>query len=148
MRDVIDYYERFADETRLTAGASLLEFERTKEDPSRLLKTSGLLVVAAISRYASALDGLARSRAKDRNSLGFATRTCATVNTATTPTRWTTSRPRDSHRPEDLRQKMLSAGFDDVKVLGVEGAGWMVADFSSLGLTAPVARARFAPVGR
>jgi hypothetical protein len=35
------------------------------------------------------------------------------------------------HRPEDLRAELEAAGFADVQVVGVEGAGWMVADFDS-----------------
>jgi hypothetical protein len=35
------------------------------------------------------------------------------------------------HRPEDLRQELEEAGFDDVRVFGVEGPGWMMAEFET-----------------
>jgi ubiquinone/menaquinone biosynthesis C-methylase UbiE len=228
VRDVIDYYERFAEETRLTAGASLLEFERTKEILSRLLpkaparivdvggaagvysawlaelgyevhlvdaserligearrlnatlskpiasvsvadarrlpqpdgladvvlvmgplyhlteapdrdaalrearrvlKASGLMAVAAISRYASALDGLARSRAKDPAFVRIRDRDLRDGQHRNDTDRMDYFTTAYFHRPEDLRKEMLAAGLDDVSVLGVEGAGWMVVDF-------------------
>lgn len=228
MRDVNDYYERFAEETRLTAGASLLEFERTKEILSRLLpetparildvggaagvysawlaelgyevhlvdaserligearklnatlskpiasvsvadarqlpqpdgladvvlvmgplyhlteapdrdaalrearrvlKACGLMAVAAISRYASALDGLARSRAKDPAFVRIRDRDLRDGQHRNDTDRMDYFTTAYFHRPEDLRKEMLAAGLYDVSVLGVEGAGWMVVDF-------------------
>ena len=89
--------------------------------------------MAAISRYASALDGLARELAQ-RSGVRSASATaiCRTASTATTPASIDYFTTAYFHRPEDLRQEMLEAAeFDDVKVLGVEGAGWMVADFDA-----------------
>jgi hypothetical protein len=37
LRDVVTYYERFAEESRLDSGPSRLEFERTKEILARIL---------------------------------------------------------------------------------------------------------------
>ena len=230
VRDVIDYYEQYAEESRLAAGASRLEFERTKEILQRLLpkpparivdvggaagvysawlaglgyevhlvdaserlvgearklnatlakpiaslsvgdarslpqgdgfaevvlvmgplyhlteagdrlaalqearrvvKHGGWVAVAGISRYASALHGLASgvsrdpafARIRDRDLQNGQHR-----NDSDNIDYFTTAY---FHRPEDLRQEMLTAEFDDVKVLGVEGAGWMVADFDA-----------------
>ena len=33
------------------------------------------------------------------------------------------------HRPDDLSSELEAAGFQDVRVLGVEGPGWMLQDF-------------------
>jgi ubiquinone/menaquinone biosynthesis C-methylase UbiE len=227
-RDVVEYYERFAEEKRLTAGASRLEFERTKEillrllpkpparivdvggaagvysawlaglgydvhlvdaserligeasklnatlakpiasmrvadarqlpqpdgfadaalamgplyhlteatdrekalhEVRRVLKPSGLSIVAAISRYASALDGIARSRAKDPAFVRIRDQDLRDGQHRNDTDRMDYFTTAYFHRPEDLRQEMLAAGFDEVRVLGVEGAGWMVADF-------------------
>ena len=60
-RDVIDYYERFAEESRLAAGASRLEFERTKEILQRLLPTPPARIVdvgGAAGVYSAWLAGL------------------------------------------------------------------------------------------
>jgi len=228
VRDVIAYYEKFAEESRLAAGASRLEFERTKEilqrllpkaparivdvggaagvysawladlgyevhlvdaserligearklnatltrpiasvnvadarqlpqpdgfadvvlvmgplyhltqaadrdtalrEAHRVLKASGPLAVAAISRYASALHGLASGLSRDPAFARIRDRDLRDGqhrNDSGNIDYFTTAY---FHRPEDLREEMLAAGFDEVSVLGVEGAGWMVADF-------------------
>jgi ubiquinone/menaquinone biosynthesis C-methylase UbiE len=95
----------------------------------RVLRVSGLVVAAAISRYASALDGLARGLDSDPAFVGIRDRDLRDGqhrNDTDRPDYFTTAY---FHRPEDLRQELDAAGFDDVRVLGVEGPGWMVADF-------------------
>jgi len=95
----------------------------------RVLEASGLLVVAAISRYASALDGLARQltvdpafvRMRDRDLRDGQHR-----NDTVRPDYFTTSY---FHQPEDLRMELETAGCQDVRLLGVEGPGWIVSDF-------------------
>jgi ubiquinone/menaquinone biosynthesis C-methylase UbiE len=97
----------------------------------RVLTTSGLLVVAAISRYASTLDGLARSRAKDPAFTRIRDRDLLDGQHRNDTDKMDYFTTAYFHRPEDLRQEMRAAKFDGVKVLGVEGAGWMVADFDA-----------------
>ncbi len=95
----------------------------------RVLVVSGTVVVAAISRYASALDGLARKRAldpafvriRDQDLLDGQHR-----NEPNHPDYFTTAY---FHRPEDLQTEVEDAGFREVQVLGVEGPGWMLSDF-------------------
>ena len=61
VRDVIDYYEKFAEESRLAAGASRLEFERTKEILQRLLPKPPARIVdvgGAAGVYSAWLAGL------------------------------------------------------------------------------------------
>lgn len=227
-REVVSYYERFPEETRLASGASRLEFERTKEilerllpepparivdvggaagvysawlaglgyevhmvdaserligeasklnatlsppiasvrvadarllpqpdgfadvvlvmgplyhltetgdrekalhEAKRVLKPSGLAVVAAISRYASALDGLARSRGSDPAFVRIRDQDLRDGQHRNDTGRMDYFTTAYFHRPEDLRQEMLAVGFEAVSVLGVEGAGWMVHDF-------------------
>jgi hypothetical protein len=87
-------------------------------------------VTAAISRYASALDGLARKvldpaflRIRDQDlSDGQHRNPTDTLNYFTTAY---------FHRPEDLRAELEEAGFSAVEVMGVEGVAWMFADFES-----------------
>jgi ubiquinone/menaquinone biosynthesis C-methylase UbiE len=227
-RDVIDYYERFPEESRLSLGESQLEFERTKEilrrflpqpparivdvggaagaysmwlaalayevhlvdlserlvgearkasamrpkpiasmtvadarrlpqadafadavllmgplyhltdaverqaalaEARRVLKAGGRLVAAAISRYASALDGLARRRATDPAFVRIRDRDLRDGQHRNDTGQLAYFTTAYLHRPEDLHQELLAAGFDDVHVLGVEGAGWLFADF-------------------
>jgi SAM-dependent methyltransferase len=97
-------------------------------DARRVVADGGVVVAAAISRYASALDGLARKvldpafrRIRDQDLIDGQHR-----NTTGRPEYFTTAY---FHRPEDLRAELEDAGFSDVRVLGVEGVGWMFGDF-------------------
>jgi ubiquinone/menaquinone biosynthesis C-methylase UbiE len=105
--------------------------EAALREAHRVLVHTGLVVVAAVSRYASALDGLARGldvdpafvRMRDRD-----LREGQHRNEAGRVDYFTTAY---FHRPEDLRLELQNAGFDEVRVLGVEGPGWIAADFES-----------------
>jgi len=228
LRDVVTYYERFAEESRLDSGPSRLEFERTKEilarilpqapatvidvggaagvysawlaergyethlveisarlvkeaqqlnarlekpiaslsiadarslpqpdnfaaavllmgplyhlpsradrqtalaEALRVLVPSGLVVVAAISRYASALDGLARQLAVDPAFVRMRDRDLRDGQHRNNTERMDYFTTSYFHRPEDLRTELETTGFQDVRVLGVEGPGWIVSDF-------------------
>ena len=96
----------------------------------RVLGAPGVVVVAGISRYASALDGLARKltdpafvRIRDQDLADGQHR-----NEGNHPDYFTTAY---FHRPEDLQAELEDAGFEDVTVLGVEGPGWMLSDFEA-----------------
>ena len=95
----------------------------------RVLAPAGLVAVAAISRYASALDGLARGLGADEGFVRIRDRDLRDGqhrNDTGRPDYFTTAY---FHRPDDLREELEAAGFEDVGVYGVEGPGWMVADF-------------------
>ena len=95
----------------------------------RVLTPSGLVVVAAISRYASALDGLATkagvdpvfANIRDRDLIDGQHR-----NPTQHPAYFTTAY---FHRPEDLRRELEFAGFSEVSLWGVEGPAWLLPDF-------------------
>ena len=99
-------------------------------EPHRVLASSGMVVAAGISRYASALDGLSRKvlepaflRIRDQDLIdGQHRNPTDTLNFFTTAY---------FHRPEDLRAELEEAGFSAVEVMGVEGVAWMFADFES-----------------
>jgi len=100
-------------------------------EASRVLVGNGLVVVAAISRYASALDGLARKLSLDPQFVKIRDRDLADGqhrNATNNPEYFTTAY---FHRPDDLRSELEMAGFHDVRVLGVEGPGWMLHDFDA-----------------
>jgi ubiquinone/menaquinone biosynthesis C-methylase UbiE len=97
----------------------------------RVLAPTGTVVVAAISRYASALDGLARKLALDPQFVRIRDQDLIDGqhrNPTNTMDYFTTAY---FHRPEDLRAELQDAGFSDVRVLGVEGVAWMFSDFES-----------------
>ena len=97
----------------------------------RVLARDGIAVVAAISRYASALDGLARKLSLDPRFVEIRDQDLADGqhrNATGNADYFTTAY---FHRPDDLRSEMEGAGFREVRVLGVEGPGWMLQDFDA-----------------
>jgi ubiquinone/menaquinone biosynthesis C-methylase UbiE len=97
----------------------------------RVLGPAGRVVVAGISRYASALDGLASkagvdpvfAKIRDQDLIDGQHR-----NATRHPGYFTTAY---FHRPEDLRGELEEAGFQELSILGVEGPGWLLADFDA-----------------
>jgi ubiquinone/menaquinone biosynthesis C-methylase UbiE len=95
----------------------------------RVLTDGGLVVTAAISRFASALDGIRCRRAHDPAFVAMRDRDLADgvhINATKHPEYFTTSY---FHKPDELQRELETAGFLDVNVVGVEGPGWLVADF-------------------
>ena len=94
----------------------------------RVLARDGIAVVAAISRYASALDGLARKLSLDPRFVKIRDRDLVDGqhrNDTNNADYFTTAY---FHRPDDLRSELEAAGFGDVRILGVEGPAWMLPD--------------------
>jgi GrpB-like predicted nucleotidyltransferase (UPF0157 family)/ubiquinone/menaquinone biosynthesis C-methylase UbiE len=97
----------------------------------RVLAPDGVVAAAAISRYASALDGLASKRAIDPRFVAIRNRDLADGqhrNDTDNPDYFTTAY---FHRSEDLQAELLAAGFDNPCVLGVEGPAWLLSDFEA-----------------
>lgn len=95
----------------------------------RVLRDDGLVAVAAISRCASTLDGLARGLTLDPRFVAIRDRDLLDGqhrNDGDNTIYFTTSY---FHKPDDLRAELTDAGFDDTEVLGVEGPGWLMSDF-------------------
>lgn len=97
----------------------------------RVLAARGVLVAAAISRCASALDGLARRLSVDPRFVAIRDRDLADGqhrNETDDLNYFTTAY---FHRPEDLVQEIGTAGFAGAQVLGVEGPGWILPDLEA-----------------
>lgn len=98
----------------------------------RVLKQGGVLICAAISRFASLLDGMkqgylfnpefARIVLKDLNEGRH-------ENPDMDPRYFTTA---CFHRPEDLEEEITDAGFDLVRTVGLEGPAWLFGSFDEL----------------
>jgi ubiquinone/menaquinone biosynthesis C-methylase UbiE len=98
----------------------------------RTLKPGGLLFVAAISRFASALDGMFHGYMKDAEFFKIAKRDLRTGqhrNPTKRPEYFTTA---FFHAPKELEAEIRGVGFALVKLYGVEGAAWMLHDFDSV----------------
>jgi ubiquinone/menaquinone biosynthesis C-methylase UbiE len=97
-------------------------------EAGRVLRPGGVVIAAAISRFASALDGLFRNLVADdaffdimREDL----RSGAHRNPGNHPQYFTTSY---FHRPAELAQEIVDAGLAHVRTIGVEGPGWLLSD--------------------
>lgn len=95
----------------------------------RALRPGGVLFAAAISRWASAFDGLVRDALEDPE---FAAR----VDRAVRDGQHRNPSARDGlfttayfHRPEELRAEVVAAGLEVINLYGVEGPARMLADF-------------------
>ena len=102
---------------------------RALDEALRVLKPGGILIAAAISRWASALDGLAYDLLAQP---GFR----ASVQREVSDGRHFNPERRQGlfttayfHRPDDLRAELVRAGFDVREVYGVEGPARMFSDF-------------------
>ena len=104
---------------------------RALREVARVLVPGGWLFAAAISRWASTLDGLARDALRDAD---FAQIVAADLkdgqhrNPTKRPEYFTTAY---LHQPEDLRREVENAGFHVHGVYGIEGPGWLLTDFDA-----------------
>ena len=92
----------------------------------RVLRRDGVVAAAAISRFASLLDGLEGGYLRDPRFWLIVERDLREGqhrNADGDETFFTTAY---FHRPEELRAEVAEAGFDVVGVFGVEGPGWLV----------------------
>jgi ubiquinone/menaquinone biosynthesis C-methylase UbiE len=95
----------------------------------RVAAAGGLVAVAAISRYASALDGLARKLTQDPRFLEIRNRDLTDGQHRNSTERGDYFTTAFFHRPDELSSELTAAGFAHVSVLGVEGPAWMLDDF-------------------
>jgi ubiquinone/menaquinone biosynthesis C-methylase UbiE len=103
--------------------------EAALREARRVLAPSGLILIAAISRFASALDGLARGLAVDPAFVRMRDRDLQDGQHRNDTDRLDYFTTAYFHRPEDLRQEIQAAGFGDVQVFGIEGPAWIAPDF-------------------
>ncbi len=78
----------------------------------RVLKPGGLLVAAAVGRFASLLDGIVDNFLADPDYAAIVATACF-------------------HLPRELEDEVREAGFERVEILGLEGPGWMLADLEA-----------------
>ncbi|MXY47764.1 MAG: methyltransferase domain-containing protein [Gemmatimonadetes bacterium] len=102
------------------------------EESLRVLKQGGVLICAAISRFASFMDGIkqgylfnpefAKVVLKDLNEGRH-------ENPEMDPRYFTTA---CFHRTEDLEEEITDAGFDLERTIGLEGPAWLLGNFDEL----------------
>jgi ubiquinone/menaquinone biosynthesis C-methylase UbiE len=97
-------------------------------EASRVVKPGGPIAAAAISRFASAIDGLDRGFIDDpefRRIMAGDLTDGRHNNDTGNPVYFTTAY---FHHPDELHRELLDAGLRDVRVLAVEGIGWVDPD--------------------
>ncbi|HEV2424155.1 MAG TPA: class I SAM-dependent methyltransferase [Terriglobia bacterium] len=95
----------------------------------RILKPGGALFAAAVSRFASLIDGLSRGFFADPGFRSIVAGDLASGqhrNPMNHPAYFTTAY---FHRPEELASEARDAGFHDLELLAVEGPAWSAARF-------------------
>jgi ubiquinone/menaquinone biosynthesis C-methylase UbiE len=98
---------------------------------NRILKPGGLLFAAAISRYASLIDGLSSGFFADdrfREIVKGDLSSGQHRNPTDSADYFTTAY---FHRPDELRAEIRDTNFHDIKVVGIEGPAWGAAAFRS-----------------
>lgn len=92
----------------------------------RVVRPGGIVAAAAISRFASLLDGLKYARLRDPAFRAIVERDLADGqhrNPEHRPEWFTTAY---FHRPEELAQELAEAGLTVEDTFGVEGPGWLL----------------------
>jgi ubiquinone/menaquinone biosynthesis C-methylase UbiE len=95
----------------------------------RVLRPGGVMFAAAISRYASALDGVARDLFADPAFAAIVQQDLEQGQHRNATDKWDYFTTAYFHRPEELQAEVVSVGFHCQEVLGLEGPGWVLSDF-------------------
>jgi ubiquinone/menaquinone biosynthesis C-methylase UbiE len=101
---------------------------RALREAARVLKPAGRLFAAAISRWASALDGLTRDLFQDPQFVAIVENDVRGGEHRNPTGRLDYFTTAYFHRPEELRAEVVEAGFDVDDVFGIEGPGWLLPD--------------------
>jgi ubiquinone/menaquinone biosynthesis C-methylase UbiE len=97
-------------------------------EAQRVLRPGGWLFAAAISRWASILDGLTRDLLQDPRFAAIVRRDLENGQHRNPTDRLDYFTTAFFHRPEDATAEVATAGFADPRIFGIEGPGWLLPD--------------------
>src|SRR6185503_3307604 len=120
---------------------------RALREAARILKPDGRLFAAAISRWASALDGLARDLLQDPRFAKIVERDLRDGQHRNPTERLDYFTTAYFHRPEQLAAEVRAAGLALDGVFGIEGPGWILPDVAER-MADPQRRATLLQVAR
>ena len=103
---------------------------RALGEARRVLKTGGRLLLAAISRSASALDGLSRGLFADPRFGAIVTRDLRDGQHRNSTERLDYFTTAYFHRPDELAGELVDAGLAVQGIYGIEGPGWLFPDIA------------------
>jgi hypothetical protein len=103
---------------------------RAIAEAARVLKGGGLLFAAAISRYASLLDGLSRNVLGDARFAAIVERDLRDGQHRNPTGELDYFTTAYFHRPDELRDEVARSGLVVEGVYGLEGPGWILPDFA------------------
>lgn len=101
---------------------------RALSEAARVLKPGGLMFAAAISRWASALDGLARDLFREPDFAAIVQQDIRDGQHRNPTGRLDYFTTAYFHRPDELRAEVAAAGFVVEGLYGIEGPGWLLPD--------------------
>jgi ubiquinone/menaquinone biosynthesis C-methylase UbiE len=120
---------------------------RALGEARRVLKPGGQLFAAAISRWASALDGLSHDVLQDPEFAAIVERDVREGQHRNPTERLDYFTTAYFHRPDELRAEVSSAGLTVDGLYGLEGPGWILSDVTAR-LADPRRRAELLQVAR
>ena len=97
-------------------------------EAARVLRSGSLLFAAAISRWASALDGLARELLTDPRFAGIVEQDLRTGQHRNPTERVDYFTTAFFHHPDELAAEVKGAGLELAGLFGIEGPGWILRD--------------------
>ena len=103
---------------------------RALAEARRVLRPGGRVLAAAISRAASALDGLARGLFEDPRFSAIVDADLRDGQHRNTTERIDYFTTAYFHRPDELSRELADAGLSPAGVFGIEGPGWLLPDLA------------------